>query len=70
MKKYRIRDKIYTKSLKFGENLMPWDVVDLIEDEDLSNWKDKITLLIDIYTSCGFTIPPKDSLKDSYNLYF
>lgn len=64
-----LRDKIYHKALTLNEDLMPFDVVEFIEDENLSDWKEKLNLLIDVYTSCGFDIDVEYT-KEMYEYYF
>lgn len=62
-----IRDKIYKKAMKLGDELFPADIIDFINDEkklvNKMTDSEKHNLLVDIYRSCGFNISIEESRK-------
>ncbi|MBB3125280.1 hypothetical protein FHS04_002824 [Mesoflavibacter sabulilitoris] len=76
------RNYIYHKSIEFGEDLMPVDVVQIILKANRSGkfkyilnttyylWT--FELLIDVYESCGFSFPEEHKLIciDNHDEYF
>jgi hypothetical protein len=64
-----LRDKIYQSACNLKQ-IKVWRIVDIIECENIKNWKTKLSLLEDVSNTLGFSLSQKASSKDVYNLYF
>lgn len=63
-------DFVYSKSMKYGENLMPSDIVDIIEKtkeykKRIFSSKDFCDVLVNVYKWCGFELP-EDTFPNEY----
>lgn len=60
------RERLYSKSLEKGDNLMPENIIELIsKDNKAKKYTDiqKRKLMMDIYVSCGFEMTWKEALE-------
>lgn len=77
------RNSIYRRSVKFGENLMPADIVEIMNKSEragkfhyithngmTNEWCGRLLLLKDVYESCGFVFPEDYLTRETYFEYF